>query len=240
MCPRCRKILARQFWLSSSGAAGAFIPNRLHLKKYIKSHSVRYWEPDRLFRFTIVFQLNNGKNIWSSLKMQWQLPHLTNDCIVWPWSAKQWKRSFLLRNYTQFLMETCQIEIKWILKEFVVFSLLVSDFRAVWWQKDSHLQLSPMTDFHNRIKKFGAGDFFGGRCGWESTNLFVIALMLLSKEEYARKRIHNGCSVRIENSVTQHNCSASLGKPCDAKQLPSSVFLFCLIWGRNRAPFPMP
>ena len=61
-----------------------------HLKKYIKIHSVKYWEPDWLFRFTIVFQLNNGKNIWSSLKMQWQLSHLTNDCIVWPWSAKQW------------------------------------------------------------------------------------------------------------------------------------------------------
>ena len=61
-----------------------------HLKKkYIKSHSVKYWEPDWLFRFTIVFQLNNGKNIWSSLKMQWQLSHLTNDCVVWPWSAKQ-------------------------------------------------------------------------------------------------------------------------------------------------------
>ena len=62
---------------------------RFHLKKYFKSHSVRYWEPDWLIRFTIVFQLNNGKNIWSSLKRQWQLPHLTNDCIVWPWSAKQ-------------------------------------------------------------------------------------------------------------------------------------------------------
>ena len=58
-------------------------------KKYFKSHSIRYWEPDWLFRFTIVFQLNNGKNIWSSLKTQWQLPHLTNDCTVWPWSAKQ-------------------------------------------------------------------------------------------------------------------------------------------------------
>ena len=37
--------------------------------------------------------------------------------------------------------------------------------------------------------------------------------MLLSKNEYARKRIHNGCSVRIENFVTQDNCPASLGKP---------------------------
>ena len=56
---------------------------RFHLRKCIKSHSVRYWEPEWLFRFTIVFQLNNGKNIWSSLKMQWQLPHLTNDyCLA--------------------------------------------------------------------------------------------------------------------------------------------------------------
>ena len=38
------------------------------------------------------FQLNNGKNIWSSLKTQWQLLHLTNDYTVWPTrvaSAKQ-------------------------------------------------------------------------------------------------------------------------------------------------------
>ena len=35
--------------------------------------------------------------------------------------------------------------------------------------------------------------------------------MQLSKEEYAIKRIHNGCSVRIENSVNQDICSASLG-----------------------------
>ena len=26
---------------------------------------------------------------------------------------------------------------------------------------------------------------------------------------------------KIENSVTRHNCSASLGKPRDAEQLPS-------------------
>ena len=45
--------------------------------------------------------------------------------------------------------------------------------------------------------------------------------MQLSKEEYARKRICNGGSVRIENSVTRDNCSASLGKPRDAEQLPS-------------------
>ena len=42
----------------------------------------------------------------------------------------------------------------------------------------------------------------------------------MSKEEYARKRTCNGRSVRIENSVTRDNCSASLGKPRDAEQLP--------------------
>ena len=39
--------------------------------------------------------------------------------------------------------------------------------------------------------------------------------------ECARKRIHNGCAVRIENSVTRDNWSSSLGKPHDAKQLYS-------------------
>ena len=43
----------------------------------------------------------------------------------------------------------------------------------------------------------------------------------LSKEEYARKRICNGCSVRIENSVTRDNPWTSLGKPRDAEQLSS-------------------
>ena len=43
----------------------------------------------------------------------------------------------------------------------------------------------------------------------------------LSKEEYARKRIHNGCLVQIESPVTQDNCSTSLGKPRDAEQLSS-------------------
>ena len=42
--------------------------------------------------------------------------------------------------------------------------------------------------------------------------------MQLSKEEYARKRIHNDCLVQIESPVTQDNCSASLGKPRDAEQ----------------------
>ena len=43
--------------------------------------------------------------------------------------------------------------------------------------------------------------------------------MQLSKEEYAKKkRICNGRSVGIENSVTRDKYSASLGKPCDAKQ----------------------
>ena len=36
-------------------------------------------------------------------------------------------------------------------------------------------------------------------------------LLINFKEEYARKRINNGCSVRIENSVTRDNCSALLG-----------------------------
>ena len=45
--------------------------------------------------------------------------------------------------------------------------------------------------------------------------------MQLSKEKYARKRTHNGCLVQIESPVAQDNCSTSLGKPCDAKQLPS-------------------
>ena len=34
--------------------------------------------------------------------------------------------------------------------------------------------------------------------------------MQLSKEEYARKRIHNGCLMQIESPVTQDNYSASL------------------------------
>ena len=40
------------------------------------------------------------------------------------------------------------------------------------------------------------------------------------KEEYARKRIHNGCLVRITNSVSQDNCSASLGKPLMPNNYP--------------------
>ena len=45
--------------------------------------------------------------------------------------------------------------------------------------------------------------------------------MQLSKEEYGRKRAHNGCLVQIESPVTQDNCLAALGKPRDAEQLPS-------------------
>ena len=45
--------------------------------------------------------------------------------------------------------------------------------------------------------------------------------MQLPKEEYAKKRTHNGCLVQIESPVTQDNCLASLGKPRDAEQLPS-------------------
>ena len=40
--------------------------------------------------------------------------------------------------------------------------------------------------------------------------------MQLSKEEYARKRTHNGCLVQIESHVTQDNCSTLLGKTRDA------------------------
>ena len=45
--------------------------------------------------------------------------------------------------------------------------------------------------------------------------------MQLSKEEDAWRRIHNIFLVQIESPVTQDNCSASLGKPRDAEQLPS-------------------
>ena len=46
--------------------------------------------------------------------------------------------------------------------------------------------------------------------------------MQLSKGEYAKKeRIHNGCLLQIESPITEDNCSASLGKPRDAEQLPS-------------------
>ena len=45
--------------------------------------------------------------------------------------------------------------------------------------------------------------------------------MQSSKEKYARKRIHNSCLVRIENSITRDNCLASISKPPDAEQLPS-------------------
>ena len=57
--------------------------------------------------------------------------------------------------------------------------------------------------------------------------IHIQAKMQLSKEEYARKkkinkRTHNRCLVQIESPVTQDNRSASLGKPRDAEQLPSS------------------
>ena len=51
--------------------------------------------------------------------------------------------------------------------------------------------------------------------------MHIQAWMQSSKEEYARKRIHTGCSLRTENSVTRDNCSTSFCKPRDAKQLPS-------------------
>ena len=49
--------------------------------------------------------------------------------------------------------------------------------------------------------------------------------MQLLNNEYTRKKIHNGCEVRIENSITQDNCSASLGKSHDTEQLPSNYSL---------------
>ena len=51
--------------------------------------------------------------------------------------------------------------------------------------------------------------------------MHIQAEMQLSKEEYARKRTHNGCLVQLESPVTQVNCSASLGKTRDAVALPS-------------------
>ena len=51
--------------------------------------------------------------------------------------------------------------------------------------------------------------------------IHIQAQMQLSKEEHARKRIHNGCLVQIESPVTQDNCLASLSKPRNAEQLPS-------------------
>ena len=45
--------------------------------------------------------------------------------------------------------------------------------------------------------------------------------MLLSKKDYARKKIHNVCLVWIDNSVTRDNCSASLDKSGDAEWLSS-------------------
>ena len=44
--------------------------------------------------------------------------------------------------------------------------------------------------------------------------------MQVSMEEYARERIHIGCLVQIENSVTWDNCSASVGMPHDANSYP--------------------
>ena len=51
--------------------------------------------------------------------------------------------------------------------------------------------------------------------------IHIQAWMQLSKEEYARKRTHNGCLVQTESPATQNKCSASLDKPRDAEQLPS-------------------
>ena len=48
-----------------------------------------------------------------------------------------------------------------------------------------------------------------------SQHQFLMSFSAKQKENYARKRIQNGCLVRIENSITRNNCSASLGYPCD-------------------------
>ena len=53
--------------------------------------------------------------------------------------------------------------------------------------------------------------------------------MQLAEAEYARKRIHNGYVMHIENSVAWDNCSALLGKPHEAEQLP-------LKWNFQSAP----
>ena len=41
--------------------------------------------------------------------------------------------------------------------------------------------------------------------------MHILAYMQLLKKTYGRKRIESGCSVRIENKVTQDKCSASRG-----------------------------
>ena len=64
------------------------------------------------------------------------------------------------------------------------------------------------------------------RIFWTS-NIFVIILFPYTHDTGAvtgtepGKRIHSGYLVQIESPVTQDNCSASLGKPRDAEQLPS-------------------
>ena len=53
--------------------------------------------------------------------------------------------------------------------------------------------------------------------------------MQLSKEENARKLIHNGCSMQTKNSVTRDNCLASLGKPHDAESYPHDTIVSPLL-----------
>ena len=57
--------------------------------------------------------------------------------------------------------------------------------------------------------------------------------MQLSKEQYSRKRIHNGCLMQIETPVTQDNCSASGVKntrvstnPTDPVSIPAPTMVF--------------
>ena len=79
---------------------------------------------------------------------------------------------------------------------------------------------------HHCIKKRSRTEhFLIEKCSYFGVKLIkqkhIQAKMQLSKEEYARKRICNGRSLRIENSVTQDNCLASFGNPHNAEQLLS-------------------
>ena len=47
------------------------------------------------------------------------------------------------------------------------------------------------------------------------------SLNAVVKGRLCKKKNYYGCSVRIENSITRDNSSASQGLPRDAEQLPS-------------------
>ena len=136
------------------------------------------------FLSTIVSQnqlnpvMQQAKNDRSVLRA---LPVYDNWCATIS-KVPKWKRSFLLRNYTQFFYgnmsdKRLNLDSERIL---LFFSLLVSDFRAVWWQKGSHQQLSAMTDFHNN-KKIWGGPYFRGWAIFSGTvgdeNLLIYLLL---------------------------------------------------------------